>query len=244
MKKMLHTLPRLYVEAPLEKERVCPLTESQAHYLGRVLRRNAGDAVLLFNGRDGEWRAEIKDIGRKKALLVSLEQTRPPEPAEDIQMLFAPVKRKGTELIIEKLTELGATQLQPVKTARSETERLNLGRLTAISTEAAEQCERLDVPEIKDIQKLEKMLAVWPKDRRLFVCAERGEAQPLLKALDKVEDRVSFLTGPEGGFTEEEFSLLSDYSFVTKVSLGKRILRAETAAIAALSCYRMFKDNL
>ncbi|HET9147997.1 MAG TPA: 16S rRNA (uracil(1498)-N(3))-methyltransferase [Acetobacteraceae bacterium] len=225
----MSTLIRLFVPDALAPGAVIATNAGQAHYLGNVMRRSAGEALLLFNGRDGEWRARIGGISRKEAILHvdSLERPQAAEP--DMILAFAPLKRDATELVVEKATELGVSAIMPVLTARGQTARLNLDRLGLIAAEAAEQSERLSVPEIRPPIPLEALLRGWPMERRLAVAAERREAPPLAPPMG------GLLIGPEGGFTERELDGLAQCPFVSLTSLGDRILRAETAAIAGLA---------
>lgn len=225
----MSTLIRLFVLDALAPGAVIATNAGQAHYLANVMRRSPGDALLLFNGRDGEWLARILGISRKEAVLRvdSLERPQAAEP--DVILAFAPLKRDATELVVEKATELGVSTIMPVLTTRGQTARLNLDRLGLIATEAAEQSERLSVPEIRPPVPLETLLRDWPASRRLAVAAERREAPPLAPPAG------GLLIGPEGGFTERELDGLAQYPFVSLTSLGGRILRAETAAIAGLA---------
>lgn len=220
-----------------------PLTANQTHYLRHVLRLEPGAHLRLFNGRDGEWLADLAQSGKKEGAARCLEQLRPQLASADIWALFAPVKKEGTELMVEKATELGAAVLQPVLTARSNTQRVNAERWQAQTIEAAEQCERLTLPEIRPLVRLSDILANWPAGRVLLVCAERGEARPAVQALPLVAGKpLAVLTGPEGGFTPDELQGLGGLPFVVKISLGGNILRAETALIAALAAAALFSE--
>ena len=242
-------IPRLYVDAPLPGDAVLPLTQAQAHYLGNVLRRSVGDELRLFNGRDGEFGAEIVELKKRGGLAAAKEQTRKQNAEADLALYFAPVKRGALEHIVQKATEIGATQLIPVITDRTVAPKLNLERLQAIATEAAEQCGRLSNPTVDEPIKLVRLIRDWPRARNLIFCDEAGDdetaewggqdgraapALEALKAFDRKADSWAVLTGPEGGFTLAERSLLRNAEFVTPVTLGPRILRADTAALAAL----------
>ena len=233
---------RLYVDGPLGGGAPVAATADQAHYLGRVMRLGAGDAVLLFNGQDGEWRAEIADLGKRAAQLVVLEKTRDQSEAPGPWLAFAPVKKTGTDFIIQKATELGASRLMPVQTANTQTGRTNTARLCAQAVEAAEQCERLSVPEVSDMTDLDALLADWPQDRPLFALDETGGGAPLAAAAQAANKTaggaVGFLVGPEGGFQARELDRFAKLPFITPVTLGPRILRAETACLAALSVWQ------
>ena len=221
-------IPRLHVTAALAPGVIVPGTEAQAHYLASVLRRAPESELTLFNGRDGEWRAAYRPERRTAAFRV-LSQRRPQSPEPDLWLLFAPLKRDATDLLAEKATELGVSRLLPTITARTIAARVNTDRLRAIAIEAAEQSERLTVPEIEAPRPLAERLATWPQDRILTVAAERRTAPP------PGAHSGALLIGPEGGWTSPELDLLERYPFVTWASLGPRILRAETAAIAGLA---------
>lgn len=224
---------RLHIPVPLAPGNVIATTAAQAHYLAHVMRRKAGDPLRVFNGTDGEFDATIGRIGRQGAELVPGERFRAPEREPDCWLCFAPVKRDASDLIVEKATELGVSAIQPVFTERSQTARVNADRFLAIATEAAEQSERLSVPEIRPPTDLSRLPGAWPPERRLFVAAERSDALPL--AAVSPFQASALLIGPEGGFAPAELDVLSRHPFVTTISLGSRILRAETAAIAGLA---------
>ena len=242
---------RLYLEAPLSEGAAAPLEAGQLHYVRNVMRRAEGDDVLIFNARDGEFAAQIETLTKKAGVVRMAQQTRAPEPEPDLQLLFAPVKRAPVETIIQKGTELGVAKFLPVITERTNAARLNEERLRAIAVEAAEQCGRLSAPEVEPPSKLSDVLDRWPADRRLLYCDEAGDdegaewggregrAAPVLDALANAEDGAwAILTGPEGGFSPEERNRLRALSFVVPATLGPRILRADTAAIAALALWQ------
>lgn len=220
---------RLFVAAPLLADTLVPATAAQAHYLGTVMRRAAGDPVVLFNGADGEWAARIATLRRDRAAFTVEHRLRPQTAEPDLWLLFAPLKRDATDLVAQKATELGVSRLQPVLTARTNAARVNLERLAAIAAEAAEQSERLTVPVLRPPRPLPEVLDDWPADRRLAAALERTEA-PAIAA-----PAGALLVGPEGGFTAAELDALRARPFVQPVSLGPRILRAETAVIAGLA---------
>lgn len=228
---------RLYVEDPLAAGRVITVPREAAHYLVGVMRRARGDEIRLFNGRDGEWQGQLVDARRGHARVEIGAQCRPQSEEKGPSLLFAPVKRARTDLIIEKATELGAARIVPVETARGIAERVRLSRLEKIAREAAEQCGRLTLPVIEAPAALARVLADWPCDRPLLFCDTAGKAPPLAAACrDLPVDRLpAVLVGPEGGFTEAERRLILDHAASRAVSLGPRTLRAETAAIAALA---------
>ncbi len=222
---------RLFVTSALEAGAEIAATPGQAHYLARVMRRAAGTPVVLFNGRDGEWQARIAALRGDRASFVAEHRLRPQLPAPDLWLAFAPLKRDATDLVVQKATELGAAALLPVATARTNTGRINPDRLAAIATEAAEQCERMTIPPIRDLVDLPTLLRHWPADRRLHVAMERTQAPRVGYA----PGPAALLVGPEGGFTERELDVLREHPFVVPASLGPLILRAETAAIVGLA---------
>lgn len=222
---------RLFVTAPLAPGAELAATEAQAHYLGTVMRRAVGDAVVLFNGRDGEWAARVLTLRRGAASFVADRMLRPQAAEPDVWLVFALLKRDATDLVVQKATELGVASLWPVFSARTNAQRVNLARLDAIAIEAAEQSERLTVPAIHEPRPLTTLLHSWPAGRRLFVAAERTAAPPL----GATGEPAALLVGPEGGFAPAELDALNRHPLVTMMSLGPRILRAETAAIAGLA---------
>ncbi len=229
-------LQRLFVDTPLSAETRHEVSSEQFNYLANVLRLEAGAKVLVFNGRDGEWLAEITFPSRKKIVLQPVEQTRPQPEASDLYYLFAPLKVGRLDYLVQKAVEMGAGTMQPVMTQHVQGKITNLDRLRANVTEAAEQCGVLSIPEVSEPRKLADILERWPEDRRIIFCDEGDEGQNPLPILAKVaEKKLALLVGPEGGFSEEERSLLRSLPFVTAIPLGPRILRADTAAVAALA---------
>lgn len=223
------------------------LEEGQARHVGTVLRLDAGDVVRAFNARDGEWRARVSAKSKRGMSVRVEEKLREPRVVPDLDLLFAPVKRHATDLIVEKATELGVRRLRPVITQRTITDTVRVDRLQAIAREAAEQTERFDAPEIAEPVSLLRVLDGWDVSRPLIFADEagdddnaawggaRGRGKPLLGSVPPPPGRLALLIGPEGGFTPEERRLLRSLSHVIPASLGPRILRAETAVIAALS---------
>jgi 16S rRNA (uracil1498-N3)-methyltransferase len=222
---------RLYNAATLAEGDTIAATAGQAHYLANVIRREPGDTVLLFNGRDGEFSARIETLRRDRASLRVEHQTRTQGTEPDLWLAFALLKRDATDLVVQKATELGVAALHPVVTERGNTHRMNVDRLNAIATEAAEQSERLTVPSIHQPRPLAALLSDWPAERRLFAAIERSNAARIPPA----HGPRALLVGPEGGFSATELDALRAHSSVTPVSLGPRILRAETACIAGLA---------
>jgi 16S rRNA (uracil1498-N3)-methyltransferase len=228
---------RLFVKEGLAEGASFALGPEQSHYLLHVLRARSGDRVLLFNGRDGEWQAEV--AGGKRALTVTCRaRTRMQAGVPDIWLLFAPVKKTPSDYLAQKATELGASRLQPVFTRRTIVTRVNSERLAANAGEAAQQSDRLSAPETPEPVTLEKALAAWPETRRLYFCDEGGDAQPLAEAARGPGGPAAILTGPEGGFDPAERAMLRACAFVVPVTLGPRILRADTAALAALAIWQ------
>jgi 16S rRNA (uracil1498-N3)-methyltransferase len=223
---------RLFVDAKLDAGAEIALSPGQAYYLGTVMRGRAGDLVALFNGSDGEWQARLAALDRGAARCIVERRTRTQEPEPDLWLVFALLKRNATDLVVQKATELGAAALWPVLTARTNAERANMARLHAIAVEATEQSERLTVPALHPPRPLRALLSDWPAGRPLFAAIERASAPPAASARGKP---AGLLVGPEGGFAGEELDLLRRHPFVVAVSLGPRILRAETAAIVGLA---------
>jgi 16S rRNA (uracil1498-N3)-methyltransferase len=221
--------PRLFTPAPLGPGLAVTFSPAQAHYLGAVMRRGPGDTVRLFNGRDGEWRARLTVLRKDRAAAEVTDCLRPQEAESDLWLIFAPLKRDATDLVVEKATELGVSAILPVFTDRTNAGRINLERLTAIATEAAEQCERLSVPRVEQPRRLTDLLGDWDPARLLAAAIERA-VLPHIGA-----PAGALLIGPEGGFSPAELDVLRARPFVVPVSLGRTVLRAETAAIAGLA---------
>jgi 16S rRNA (uracil1498-N3)-methyltransferase len=216
------------------------LAAAQAHRLRNVLRLGPGAAVAAFNERDGEWLCELAESGQRGARVAVRRLLRAPEPEADLWLLFAPIKRVRLDWVVEKATELGAAALLPVMTARTQPERLNRERLRALAIAAAEQCERLSVPDIAIPEPLDRVVAAWPAGRRLVLCDESGAGMPIAEVLAGFPRQASaaLFVGPEGGFTDRELDALGKLPIVTRVGLGPRVLRAETAAVAALAVFQ------
>jgi 16S rRNA (uracil1498-N3)-methyltransferase len=230
---------RLHVSDRLTSGTVVDLAPGQAHRLRTVLRLGLGAVVAAFNARDGEWLCRIRAAGRNHASLTVEGRLRLPEPEGDLWLLFAPIKRARIDWLVEKATELGAAALLPVWTRHTQSERLNLDRLRAHAVAATEQCGRLSVPELRPLQQLDAVAAVWPAERRLILCDETGAGEPIADALVRLGPApTAFLLGPEGGFAESELDYLSKLSFLRRVGLGPRVLRADTAALAGLAVFQ------
>jgi 16S rRNA (uracil1498-N3)-methyltransferase len=243
------TSTRLFISEPLSEDAVVGASPDQAHYLRSVLRLKGGEDIVLFNGRDGEWRARLDGVGKGWASLRVEEKRREQADGPDLWLLYAPIKRARHDFVIQKAVELGIARLAPVLTRRTQVERIKEQRLEANAIEAAEQCERLDVPTIDPPERLERWLDDWPDDRWLIVCAEAGQAPPMAEVLAQARAEAgsepaggrtkwALLTGPEGGFSDAELETLRHLTFVKAVGLGPRILRAETAALAAIAVWQ------
>jgi 16S rRNA (uracil1498-N3)-methyltransferase len=234
-------IPRLYVEAPLAAGAGFPLDRGQTNYLLNVLRRKTGDPVLVFNGRDGEWRARLDAVGRKGAKLVLDEQSRPQTMPGDLHYLFAPLKQARLDYLVQKAVELGVSRLVPVLTRHGQIARVNLDRMRANAVEAAEQCGILNVPEIAGPVALDRLLKKWVPDRLMVFCDEEAPVHDPVALLEQARDTtppalaVTVLVGPEGGFAEDERAALRKLPNLVRLSLGPRILRADTAAVAVLT---------
>jgi len=232
-----YTLTRLYIDADVLAGASVELSKEHAHYLTKVLRKSEGDSVRVFNGEHGEWRAEISAVQKKSATLHVIEQLRAPQPSPDVTLLFAPVRKHRTAFILEKGTELGVRTFQPVLTARTQFPRLNVEKARLQSIEAAEQTERLDVPEIREAKPLLDILSGWNETPIIFA-DEAGDAQAAKEICAKISAPLAILIGPEGGFTDAERAELRAMKNVHPVTLGPRILRADTAAVALLSVWQ------
>ncbi len=231
-----YRMQRLHVNAALSAGTGFEATPEQFNYLANVLRLEEGADVLVFNGREGEWRARVSFPTRKRILLTPVEETRP-QPADcDLHFLFAPLKVGRMDYLIQKAVEMGAGTLQPVITQHVQGKIGNIERLQANATEAAEQCGILAIPTVAPPVKLKDMLERWPSERRIIYCDEDASTQNPLPALQAITERsLALLVGPEGGFSDEERELLRALPFVTAIPLGPRILRADTAAVAAMA---------
>ena len=229
-------MQRLFIDAPLALGQRHEVSAEQFNYLANVLRLTEGAEILAFNGRDGEWRVKVTFPSRKKIALEAAEQTRPQPAASDLHYLFAPLKVGRLDYLVQKAVEMGAGLLQPVMTQHVQGKITSLERLQANVIEAAEQCGILSVPEVVPPKKLGDLLDRWPEDRRIIFCDEGDEGQNPLSVLSAVQEKkLALLIGPEGGFSEEERRSLRERPFVTAIPLGPRILRADTAAVAALA---------
>ncbi len=249
-----HTRPRtrLYVEADLAAQAQVAADQPQSHYLRHVLRLDAGGEVILFNGHDGEWLGRLQPDsgsarGGDETMIEAVESLRPQADPPDLWLVFAILKRSRLDFLVEKATELGVAELRPVITRHTVVRRVNGPHLHARCVSAAQQTERMNVPEVRGAEKLKSVLDNWPAGRRLLFCDESGEGPPIAEALTILRERDSLprgggqwavLTGPEGGFSPTELDALRKLPFAVAVGLGPRVLRADTAALAALSCWQ------
>lgn len=229
--------PRLFVDAPLAQDARVALDRDQSNYLGNVLRLAAGAEVLAFNGRDGEWQAAIEGRKRPDGLVI-LQQTRPQDRLADLTYVFAPLKHARLDYMVQKAVEMGAAALQPVLTRFTQASRVNTERMRANVVEAAEQCGILSIATVAEPVPLERYLSQRPADRLLIFCDEAAEIQDPVEGLQDAREAVKgidVLIGPEGGFAEEERALLLRHPNILRLALGPRIMRADTAAVAALA---------
>lgn len=229
---------RLYVEHPLGPGQSVELTRDQAHYLFGVMRLAVGGQVALFNGQDGEWQAKVAEAGKRGGVLTCVEQTKPLQRPPDLWFLFAPIKKARTDFIVEKAAEMGAARIMPVQTEFTNSERIRQDRLQAHAVEAAEQCGGTFVPEVADLQRLDRVLDGWPEGRQLMFCNEAEVGSALRLAANEKGLPWAILIGPEGGFSQRERARLTALPYAHVVSLGPRILRADTAAVAALTMWQ------
>lgn len=230
-----YRLQRLYVPDDLTEGSAFDASQEQAHYLRHVLRISEGAEVLVFNGRDGEWLAKVELVGKKTVRLNPVEQSRQQPASPDLQFCFAPLKVGRLDYVVQKAVEMGAGVLQPVQTQHTQG-KIAVEKIAANAIEAAEQCGVLAVPEAREAVKLDRLLAGWESDRRLIFCDEDASTNNPLQALQAIKERkLALLVGPEGGFSDAERKQLRALPFVTAIPLGPRILRADTAAVAALT---------
>ncbi|MFV0491733.1 MAG: 16S rRNA (uracil(1498)-N(3))-methyltransferase [Pseudorhodobacter sp.] len=236
---------RLYVDQPLGAGQAVPLARDQAHYLFGVMRLGKGAAVLVFNGHQGEWRAEVAEAGKRGGILICTAMTAPQRDPPDLWLLFAPIKKARTDFIVEKAAEMGVARILPVQTRFTNSERIRQDRLQAHAVEAAEQCGGTFVPEVADLLPLEQVLRNWSDERRLLWCDEHAAGQPVTVTDLAGQPRGAWavLIGPEGGFAEAEQARLAAMAQVLRASLGPRILRADTAAVAALTLWQIAQGD-
>lgn len=231
-------VPRLYIDQELAEGQTLELERAQAHYLFAVMRLQSGAQVALFNGRDGEWLAEVVDGNKRNGLLRCVTQNAPQGAPPDLWLLFAPVKKAQTDFIVEKAVEMGAARLCPVTTDFTNSERIRRDKMDARVMEAAEQCGITYVPEVDELARLGAMLDRWPEERRILFCDETARSDSLADLAGQLRGPWAILIGPEGGFSEAERSRLRNLPFAVPTSLGPRILRAETAVVAAMTLWQ------
>lgn len=241
---MLHNTPRLYIAHDFIQNQALTIIGDQAHYLLHVMRLKIGDSLRLFNGHDGEWHGIVKSIAKRSIEINLQDQLKPQKTEPDLWLCCAPIKKAHFEYMIEKATELGVSKIQPVLTSRTQIRQVNIERCASIAIEAAEQSERMSIPTIEKPLTLPVLIKQWASDRILIVCAEFGEAQPVGDAFKALAPslpnlpKAAIVTGPEGGFIPEELEQLRQQKNTSFIRLGPRILRADTAAISALSCWQ------
>ena len=230
---------RLFVDHTLGEAQSVPLNKDQAHYIFSVMRKSIGETILIFDGNNGEWEASIEEISKKSGVLFCIKQTKPQIMPPDLWLFFSPLKKVRTDFIVEKATELGVAKIIPVQTEHTNADRVKLSRLSAHAIEAAEQCGGTYIPKIEELQKINEVLENFPPDRRLLFCDERLQASEVnLENLKK--GKWAILVGPEGGFSEIERNYLRGLKFTFSISLGPRILRADTAAVTAISLWQNY----
>ena len=230
---------RLFVDHTLGEAQSVPLNKDQAHYIFSVMRKSVGETILIFDGNNGEWEASIEEISKKSGVLFCIKQTKPQIMPPDLWLFFSPLKKVRTDFIVEKATELGVAKIIPVQTEHTNADRIKLSRLSAHAIEAAEQCGGTYIPKIEELQKINEVLEHFPPDRRLLFCDEKLQASEVnLENLKK--GKWAILVGPEGGFSEVERNYLKGLKFTFSISLGPRILRADTAAVTAISLWQNY----
>ena len=230
---------RLFVDHTLGEAQSVPLNKDQAHYIFSVMRKSIGETILIFDGNNGEWEASIEEISKKSGVLFCIKQTKPQIMPPDLWLFFSPLKKVRTDFIVEKATELGVAKIIPVQTEHTNADRVKLSRLSAHAIEAAEQCGGTYIPKIEELQKINEVLENFPLDRRLLFFDEKLQASEVnLENLKK--GKWAILVGPEGGFSEIERNYLKGLKFTLSISLGPRILRADTAAVTAISLWQNY----
>ncbi len=224
------------MNAPMKENSDIPLEANHAHYLKNVLRKDAGQELRVFNGTDGEWIAQITELNKKRGLATLTKQIQPQDTdTRKIHLIFSPIKKQRLDFVIEKAVELGVTDIHPIIMKRTENRKLNADRINAQMIEAAEQCERLTIPRLHNLVEMNKKLANWGDHPTIYACIERSDTKELSTYNETYTQECAFLVGPEGGFTPQEIEGLSKYKAIKPVTLGPKILRAETAALYCLS---------
>lgn len=232
---------RLYVGSKLTVSDYCELPSDKSHYLTNVMRCKEGESIYCFNEKDGEFLSEITTIDKKRTIVLPKTQTKKCSKEVDLWLLFAPLKKDNTDFVIQKATELGVSKIIPVITKYTNSDKVKTERFITQATEASEQCERLSIPSICEAIKLKGVLESWNSNRVLFFMNERRASLPIVDAFNKnASESAAILIGPEGGFSDEEAKYIESFPFVKSVTMGPRILRAETAVVSALSIWQAF----
>lgn len=234
---------RLYVENDLSAGALVELQRSQAHYLASVMRQKTGNVLSVFNGRDGQWEALINTLDKKSTSLICQNQTLLQTAEANLTLFFAPTKNVSTSYIVQKATELGVSKICPIRTERTIVNKVNVEKLHLVAIEAAEQCERLTIPDVEDIVDLKKCFSGKSFGGKLVICAERGVSENLNRTLGALTGDDAILIGPEGGFSESEFEFLKNLDNALPITMGARIMRADTAVIAALASYQAISGD-
>lgn len=231
-------MTRLFIPNSLENETIILSNPLDINYLARVMRKKIDDQILVFNQESGEYLAKLTEITNKKITLKLIEQTRPPELEPLLRLIFSPIKHPRIQFLLEKATELGATHLVPIQTKHSVIDKINIEKWQIYVKEASEQCERLSLPKIENLVSLDKFLSNWSDKNQIILCNEKEENLSITDFIKKGainSKELNIMIGPEGGFSQDELKILTSKKFITSVHLGKRILRAETAALSALA---------
>jgi 16S rRNA (uracil1498-N3)-methyltransferase len=242
--KNYNNLCRLYVIFNIIKNQIIALQEDQSHYLYKVMRKKAGDKIRIFNEKNGEWLAQIKEIDRNQVHVEAIDCVRAPCQETNIWLIFAPIKHPRIQFLIEKATELGISKLLPIKLKHSVVDKINLEKIKSYALEASEQSERLSIPAVLPLSNLEELIKNWDISRKILLCDETEKSKTLTLALqENKKENIAIMVGPEGGFADYELELLHKQPFVIPIQMGPRIMRAETAAIAAISSYQALNGD-
>ena len=235
---------RIYTKEELIIHKEIVLSEEQTHYLKNVVKYTLGDKLQCFDNKNGEFLCQIKELNKKSTVIEVLQRIKDFTPCPDIWLLFAPLKKDKTDFVIEKATELGCSRIVPTITTYTNITNIKTARYIAQSIEASEQCRRTDLPDISEPQELKSLLKSWDKSRTLYFMDETLQSEPFYTLLSAdIKNKAAILIGPEGGFSKEELEMLRQQTFSKGATLGPRILRAETAALAALSCWQMIAGD-
>lgn len=234
---------RLFANVPLKKGESYICTPPQVHYLQNVMRQNVGDTVFLFDGINGEFEGAIVQIAKKSVTIDVQKKVFDFEASPDVWLLFTPLKKENTDIVVQKAVELGVSKLLPVQTEYTAVSKIKIERLQNQIIEAAEQSRRQDLPKIEPLTDLQNVLLKWEKNRKLIYLDETGAGSSFVAQSQFMNEPAAFLIGPEGGFSKKELEILKNMSYTVGISLGNRILRSETAAIAALACWQALKGD-